>query len=710
MSAYYSDMTRLPDEHPEVHEFMRNGGFSVQLSKENAFGRVPVDQTLEETVNKDTQTPGGTKGFSLKPGAVQRYYLTAEFRTLFLRNLREMAGFAKRKHGHADLHSSRIAKDEKDVSAMVELIKNWTDPFEGHTQLFSISTGAVATAAIAEDLARAYKVGEAAYADFKKTRLESQPPAVKFHDKLKKQKLKTFGALSETKKVAKNKDAETVLRADRNLFARMIIIAESRNLQMQDVLKHPLGPLPASLACNNGFPRKTNKAQLGKELEKLIQPTEVVARPSAYLIDGMALVQKLKVDYLTFGEIADMILSRALREGKDSKRVDVVFDVYRDISIKSAERELRGESDAITFKNLASGQKVKQFKTFLRNGDNKTSLVRFVVEHWKKTPSRERLKDKELHVTSGNRCYKITAERVEEEEELRSEQEEADTRLLLHVQHAATEQRYRSIIVSSEDTDVRILCLAFSSSIDVPIYQRCVSQMKARYVDINKIAHVIGQDVCKALPGLHAFTGCDAVSAFAGIGKVKPLKKLLSKVEYQRMFQQLREHWLMSVDLLKQLEAFVCDIYGAKKSISDVNQCRYAVFCAKKGEAESHQLPPCQDSLYKHCRRANYQAAIWRNSLQNNDIPSPVGHGWSLENDGAQEKLVIDWMSGLPAPRAVIELMSCVCKKACNDNSCDCIRNGLKCSDLCRLTTCSNQPDEEEDLQVNLDEEDVDFD
>ena len=136
--------------------------------------------------------------------------------------------------------------------------------------------------------------------------------------------------------------------------------------------------------------------------------------------------------------------------------------------------------------------------------------------------------------------------------------------------------------------------------------------MKARYVDINKIAHVIGQDVCKALPGLHAFTVCDAVSAFAGIGKVKPLKKLLSKVEYQRMFQQLGEHWLMSEDLLKQLKAFVCDIYGAKKSISDVNQCRYAVFCAKKGEAESHQLPPCQDSLYKHCRQANYQAAIWK--------------------------------------------------------------------------------------------------
>ena len=293
--------------------------------------------------------------------------------------------------------------------------------------------------------------------------------------------------------------------------------------------------------------------------------------------------------------------------------------------------------------------------------------------------------------------------------ELRSEQEEADTRLLLHVQHAATEQRYRSIIVSSEDTDVRILCLAFSSSIDVPIYQRCVSQMKARYVDINKIAHVIGQDVCKALPGLRAFTGCDAVSAFAGIGKVKPLKTLLSKVEYQRMFQQLGEHWLMSEDLLKQLEAFVCDIYGAKKSISDVNQCRYAVFCAKKGEvrwnpiSSLHAKTACTSIAGEPTIKQQYGEILYKTTTSHLQLAM-------AGLDGAQERLVIDWMSGLPAPRAVIELMSCVCKKACNDNSCDCIRNGLKCSDLCRLTTCSNQPDEEEDLQVNLDEEDVDFD
>ena len=89
----------------------------------------------------------------------------------------------------------------------------------------------------------------------------------------------------------------------------------------------------------------------------------------------MSLIQKLKVDHLIFGEIAEMALSRVLREGDGSSRIDVVFDVYRDLPIKSVERELRSE-DFITFKNVSSGQKVKQFRSFLQNSQNKTSVIK----------------------------------------------------------------------------------------------------------------------------------------------------------------------------------------------------------------------------------------------------------------------------------------------------------------------------------------------
>ena len=142
---------------------------------------------------------------------------------------------------------------------------------------------------------------------------------------------------------------------------------------------------------------------------------------------------------------------------------------------------------------------------------------------------------------------------MQEAIELSSGQEEADTRLLLHAKHAAT-PHVKAVLISSEDTDVRILCISFAHAIPVPIYQRCVSQRQARYVDISKIAGVLGQEVSKALIRLHAFTGCDSVSAFAGIGKARPLKLLRSKNEFEVMFQNLGEQWSFTEELCVQLD------------------------------------------------------------------------------------------------------------------------------------------------------------
>ena len=125
---------------------------------------------------------------------------------------------------------------------------------------------------------------------------------------------------------------------------------------------------------------------------------------------------------------------------------------------------------------------------------------------------------------------------------LSSGQEKADTCILLHAKHAAA-PHVKAVIISSKDTDVRILCISFAQAMPVPIYQRCVSQHQARCDDISKIAGVLGQEVSKALLGLHAFTGCDTVSTFAGIGKPRPLKLLHSKNEFQVMCQNLGEQW-----------------------------------------------------------------------------------------------------------------------------------------------------------------------
>ena len=62
-------MILLPEEHPDINQYMSEVGFTVQISK---FGRIPADQTV---VNKVTQTAGRTKGFSLKPMTVKKFYI-----------------------------------------------------------------------------------------------------------------------------------------------------------------------------------------------------------------------------------------------------------------------------------------------------------------------------------------------------------------------------------------------------------------------------------------------------------------------------------------------------------------------------------------------------------------------------------------------------------------------------------------------------------
>ena len=404
-----------------------------------------------------------------------------------------------------------------------------------------------------------------------------------------------------------------ILKADRSLFGRIIILGQNRKIEVRELLHYSLGPLPWALATPEGFPRKTNKATLATYLQKDIHLADSLPRNSTTIIDGMSLVQKLNIGggQTTYGMVASSLLSMALHEGSQSKRIDVVFDTYRQISIKNAERTMRGEVHGVQVAHISAYQLVKQWRKFLCEVKNKTSLIKFLSEEWKTKEYSERLQGegKVLYVTSEKECWKITSERNDQVPELSSSQEEADTRLLLHASHAAKEG-YEAVVVNSEDTDVFILLLGFSNSINTKLYMRCGTRTRTRLIDNAKVVQSTGREVCEALIGLHAFTGCDTVSSFAGKGKISALKILKSNYgTYSRGFRELGQTWAVTNDLFMVLERFTCSMYmSVGNNTGRVNDARYELFCAKNGEVESHQLPPCQDCLRKHVLRANYQA------------------------------------------------------------------------------------------------------
>ena len=80
---------------------------------------------------------------------------------------------------------------------------------------------------------------------------------------------------SLTKKRVQTSGQSVLLKADiSRIFGRIIVIAQSRNLQMKEVFSHPLGPITWTLATADGRSRTTAKSALENKLQKIAAPAD----------------------------------------------------------------------------------------------------------------------------------------------------------------------------------------------------------------------------------------------------------------------------------------------------------------------------------------------------------------------------------------------------------------------------------------------------
>ena len=94
--------------------------------------------------------------------------------------------------------------------------------------------------------------------------------------------------------------------------------------------------------------------------------------------------------------------------------------------------------------------------------------------------------------------------------------------------------RYEKILISIPDTDVFVICLSVDLFTDANLLLLTGVKNSKRIIDATKGADYILKSLnsceiskeilMKSLVGFHNFTQCDAISAFAGKGKVESLK------------------------------------------------------------------------------------------------------------------------------------------------------------------------------------------
>ncbi|GFR79485.1 DNA damage-inducible protein DIN7 [Elysia marginata] len=242
---------------------------------------------------------------------------------------------------------------------------------------------------------------------------------------------------------------------------------------------------------------------------------------------------------------------------------------------------------------------------------------------------------------------------------LSSSHEEADTLLILHSIYVdqAINSTDTDIIIRSPDTDVFLVLIAFCQKYTHPIYFDTGMGNKRKMIHTQTLCEKIEQDVLDSILGLHAFTGCDANSAFVKKGKSKPLNILKKNPEFAPVFKELASSVTVSDELHSKLEKIVCQLYG-KPSYSSTNKLRHDLVRQKytvkvQNVLSSNRgfdislLPPCRAAFKFHCLRANYQTLIWKQTdIAQPYIPDPEDHGWKTDGNGV---LSIHWCSSSTA-------------------------------------------------------------
>ena len=143
--------------------------------------------------------------------------------------------------------------------------------------------------------------------------------------------------------------------------------------------------------------------------------------------------------------------------------MDIIADTYRKNFLKNNERDSRGVSNKVIIRS-ASLRISRNFTEFLKNGENKTRLIELIKYDLLKNSQEmlEVLSSEKIYFSLNGVCLKITRDTVTEETQLSRNQEEADTKLLLHANHVFHENRNQNVVLRSpsEDMDISILCLA----------------------------------------------------------------------------------------------------------------------------------------------------------------------------------------------------------------------------------------------------------
>ena len=168
-------------------------------------------------------------------------------------------------------------------------------------------------------------------------------------------------------------------------------------------------------------------------------------------------IKKQKLN--SYNDIFGSLWSTFSNLATSCERIDIVFDVYVDHSVKGSERRRRATVEGIQTM-ISDFDQILPAETerFWSLSANKTALQQLFIQ-WILKQVKHSNFDKVLYLGGSHKendaiCLSHTNGLITKERLLQCYHEEADDRIFFHANHAVRVGEYKSVVLATDDTDI----------------------------------------------------------------------------------------------------------------------------------------------------------------------------------------------------------------------------------------------------------------
>jgi len=596
LPLFIHEMKQLPTAAPEVHTAMVNGAFACRRA-DGFHNAVSPDMLLEQTYNADAKETSGLGGITTNKAACTKWVYTKHLTAAVSSQLTIML------NGDENVTEGAHHEDgEACIIRDIELVRNMTqyvdeNPFlyEGD-HLINIVSGEHAQPGVEADLTHVEEIGRKAV-------------SYTITNDKKVVKLKTFHTPHKKALTSKNK-AVKQSNEMAALFRMTQLIACGEDVDVQSTVGHyECSSTPPALFNEDSSMRlKGTKSSLVKVLLKETDVKAVENLPESelstdVLVDAMYAIRKWSfVKGELFGTIAKRYKQKLFNDvPAGTKSIHLCCDRYRDVSLKSVIRQQRvGQKQRVKLYDVTKHYTTPDAADFFAADANKASLLRFICEELSEGP----LEDMGVQLylgggfTDETKTLLVNDRLVTSVPELESTHEEADTRLILHMIHAARNGSER-VVLHVNDTDVIVLCIYYASTDYLDNLQELwIRTDYNRYLPIHTIAAALGPGLCHRLPFIHSLSGRDITSYPFFTGKKSWFEaiKVLDTPAIELFGETDND---MTPEVLNEATKLCIQVYSKKDDdFDDLPTLRAHNFLKHKSASLLNLLPPTE--MYLH--------------------------------------------------------------------------------------------------------------